>query len=92
MIEPARGAEVDLLDGGLDLELGGLQAPRQPSLLARGPLALDDQAEALGEGERRVAAPGQLGREGLGHGPEAQVVEALDRLRVVHSFRPFVVS
>ena len=59
-IEPAGGAEVDLLDRGLDLELGGLQAPGQAALLARRPLAFDQQGEAFGKGElpgRRRAWP-----------------------------------
>src|SRR5450756_969710 len=88
-------AEVGLLDGSLELELGGLQAARQAALLAGAPLALDEQAEALGEGERRVAAALRLLGEGLGHRPEAQVVEPLDGLGVVHllvSLRRFLVS
>ena len=53
-VEPAGTAEVDVLDRGRGAELRGLQAAFQPPVAAGGELAVDEQAEALLEGEPGV--------------------------------------
>ena len=76
-VQAARAAEVDLLDRRLDLELGGLGAPGQAAPLARCPLALDQKAEAFGEGELGISRALDLLGVGFGHRPQTQVVETI---------------
>ncbi len=90
-VEAAGRAQVDLLDRGLHPQLGGLQPARQAALLARRMLALDHEAEALGEAELGVTGARRLLGERFGHRPEPEVVEALDRECVVHLL-PFVLA
>ena len=46
-VQSARGTEVDIFERRRIPELGIPQALRQFSLLARGPLGVDEQAEAV---------------------------------------------
>ena len=54
-IESAPSAEVEVLKAGAFLERGQLQQAAQPAILAVDDLALDQQAEALFEGEAVAA-------------------------------------
>src|SRR5436190_9232398 len=55
-VEPTRGAEVEVLDGGVVAELGRLEPGGQTSVLAPGRLPVDEQAEAVLEAELQVLA------------------------------------
>src|SRR5581483_666398 len=55
-VKAASGAIVDVLDGGGLTELGTGQAARKATVVARGDLAIDEEAEPIG-----VRHPGRLG-------------------------------
>ena len=62
-IQPAAGAEVDVLEAGAaHLELGELQQACQAPVVAMQDFALDEQPEALFEGEPLHGALGQSAR------------------------------
>lgn len=83
-IEPALDAEVDVFDARRVAEAGDVQEPREPTVVAAELLALEEEGEAVLEGERReVGNPGLL-LKGLGHAGEAQRVEERERLLHEH--------
>ena len=77
-VETAGGAVIDVLDGGLMAQPGIAQPGPQPSLVALGDFAVEQQAEPFGVRQRgagRVRL--QLG-EGAGHAGEAELVQLIE--------------
>jgi hypothetical protein len=74
-IESAPSAEVQVLNAGAFLEGGDLQQPAQSAILAMDDLALDQQAEALFEGETVGGTLGELLGQRGGHAEELQAVQ-----------------
>jgi hypothetical protein len=64
-VEIAGDAVVDILDGGLMPQLGVSQPCGQTLVVAIAALAVEQQAEAFGDGKRRGVAGGQDLGEGL---------------------------
>ena len=77
-IEPAAGAVVDVLEAGALLELRELQQAREPTILAVDDLAIDQQREALFEGEARGRALGELLGQRGGHAVELEPVQCIE--------------
>jgi hypothetical protein len=75
-IEAAREAVIDLLDDGVAAQPGIAQPGGEALVVAMGDLAIDQQAEPIGMGERRAFAGGFEFGEGLGHACEARARRA----------------
>src|SRR4051812_698107 len=77
-IETAGGAIIDVFDGGLMAQPGKAQPGPQPSLVALGDFAVEQESEPFGVRQRGTGRVGfQLG-EGARHAGEAQLMELLD--------------
>ena len=75
-VQPAAGAEVEVLEAGAaHLELGELQQACQAPVVAMQDFALDQQPEALFEGEPLHGALGRLLGERFNHAVELQAVQ-----------------
>ena len=80
LVELAAGRVVDGLDARLrELELGLLQGAGEALVLAGAPLGLDEEAEALVEGEGGEVGLLLLRGPGRGHGVELEGLEFLQR-------------
>jgi|SRR5450756_293711 len=78
-IQPAGAAEVEVLDrGGADPELGRPKIALEASVVPVLGLAVDEQAQALLEGERLVVGPLLLVGEGARHLAKVQRVELVE--------------
>ena len=89
LVEFAPGRVVDRLETGLgELELGLLQGAGQALVLAGVPLGLDEQREALVEGEGGHVGLLLLGGPGRGHGAELEGVELFEGGGVEHHGPP----
>jgi len=78
-VEPAVGAEIDVLDDGRLAQPGLAQTAGEPLVLAAGRLAVDEQPEPILAAEfAGIGSVLQLD-EGIGHGGEAERAQALDR-------------
>ena len=77
-IEAARGAVIDILDDGVVAQPGIAQAGGEALVAAMGDLAIDQQAEPFGVGERRAFAGGFEFGEGLGHAGEPELGELIE--------------
>ena len=77
-IEAARGAVIDILDDGLMAQPGIAQPGEQALVAAIADLAIEQQAEPFGMGERRgFAGCFELG-EGLGHAGKPELVQLIE--------------
>ncbi len=74
-IQAPWGAEVEVLDGGREAELGLSQQPGETPILADRSLALDEEGEAVLEGEALDIGHGLLFIECIGHAGEAEFAE-----------------
>ena len=83
-VEASPAAEVDVLDDGVGAKLGLFQVALESPVVPLGELSVDEQAEALLEGERLVLGSLALVDEAGGHCVELEGIEALDRLVVKH--------
>ena len=79
-VEPPRVGEVDGLERRRVAELGGMESPLQLALLAGGPLGVDEETEALLEGERDGLVGLHLLAAGVGHGADLHGVELVEGL------------
>ena len=79
-VEAARVGEVDGLERRRVAELGGVESPLQLALLAGGPLGVDEETEALLEGERGGLVGLDLLAAGVGHGADLHGVELVEGL------------
>ena len=77
-VEAAAGLEVEVLDGGIEVELGVAFEPLISALLPVGLLAFEEKREAVLEGELGDVGHGGLFLEGLGHAREAELVEEVE--------------
>ncbi len=83
-IEAARGAQVEILDGGREPELGLAQQPGEAPILADRNLPLDEEGEAVLEGEALDIGHGLLFIECIGHAGEAEFAELGEGLLKKH--------
>jgi hypothetical protein len=65
--EAARGGKVDVFEAGRIPELGVVQPLREPPLLARGPLLVDQEPETVLEAQLGVLTRAALLVESLRH-------------------------
>ena len=77
LVEPARRLDVDILDDGVLTEACEPQSSDQPFVLALGRLTVDEQREALLEGQRGDVGLSLLFVEGLCHAVEPERDEAV---------------
>src|SRR5262245_45695105 len=88
-VQLAPGRVVDGFHAGLGaLELGFLQSPGEALVLPGPPLGLDEQPEALVEGECRDVRLALLVVPGRGYGAELESVQLLERGGVQHASGP----
>jgi hypothetical protein len=92
LVQPAWGPEVDILRGSREVELGRLEQPREAAVVAERGLALDEEGEAVLEGEPVQVGHAHLFVEGLGHAGEAELVQAFEGLLDQHSGSPWVAA
>ena len=79
LVELAAGRVVDGLEAGLrELELGLLEGAGEALVLAGEPLGVDEQAEALVEGEARQLGVLLLLGPGVRHGVELEGLQLLE--------------
>lgn len=83
------GAEVDILDAGVDLEFGLREQPPHTAVFLPGPLPVNQQGETLFEGQLCEIRLKELLLEGLGHAVELHVVELFDGLFIKYGRPPF---
>src|SRR3989304_516594 len=77
-VKTAASAEIEVFKGSALLELCELQQTREPPVLAVGDLALDQQAEAIFEGQALGAGLGHLLAQRGGHTVELQLVQCIE--------------
>src|SRR3989304_3573815 len=77
-VKTAASAEIQVFEGSAFLELGELQQASEPAVLAVGDLALDQQAEAVFEGQALGAGLGHLLAQRGGHTVELQLGQCIE--------------
>ena len=77
-VETAAGLQVEVFDGGVEVELDVALEPLISALLPVGLLAFEEQGETVVEGELADVGHGGLFLEGLGHAREAEFVEEVE--------------
>ena len=87
-VEAARGAVIDVLDDGLLAQPGIAQPGGEPLVAAMGDLAIEQQTEPVGMGERCGFAGGFEFGEGLGHAGEAELGELIEDRMGQHCHSP----
>ena len=90
LVEAARRLHVDILDDGVLPQLGEAQAVHQPLVLALGRLAIDQQREALLEGECCDVGLPLLFVERLRHAGQPERDEAVQGWMCQHRLSPFL--
>lgn len=83
-IETTLGAEVDILHARRDPEARDLEQPRQAAVVAREPLALEEESEALVEVETREVRDAALFFQGVCHAGEAERMKEVEGLLHQH--------
>ena len=79
LVEAARGSEVDILEAGIEAQLGDLQKPSESAVLALGGLAFEEQREPILEADGLHVGDSELLGEGLSHAGESECVEPVER-------------
>jgi len=77
-VKAARGAVIDILDGGLVAQSGVAQACAKPFVVAVGDLAIEQQAEPFGMGQGGAFAGCFDLAESLGHAVEAELMHEFE--------------
>ena len=77
-VEAACGAVVDILDDGLVTQPGVAQPRSQPTVVALGRLAVEQEAQPLGMGELGMARVRLEFDEGSGHPGEPQLLQLVE--------------
>ena len=75
---PRLAFEVEVLDRGVEVELGDPLEAHVAALFPLGLLALEEQGQPVVEGEFADVGHGELLLEGLGHAGQAQFVEQVE--------------
>ncbi len=78
-VEAASGFEVDVFDGGVEVEFGGALEADVSALFAGGFFAFEEEGEAVFEGEFADVGHGELFFEGLCHAGQSEFVEQVER-------------
>ena len=79
LVEASWRAEVDVLEGGIEPELGELEKPTESPVLAFRGLAFEEHGEPILEGEGLHVGDTELLGKSLGHALESEFVEAVER-------------
>jgi hypothetical protein len=87
-VQPTLCTEVDVLDARRHTEAGELQEAGEAPIGARGPLAFEQETEAVFEAQRRDVGDTALFLEGLGHARESERVEEREGLFNEHAASP----
>lgn len=90
LVQAARRAEVDVLDGSREAQLGELQVTGEAPVVTAGEFSFDEQGEAVVEAEGVSVGDGELLFERGGHADEAQFVESFQGLLDEHQDSPEV--
>ena len=77
-VQPAGSLEVEVFDGGVEVEFGVAFETLVAALLPVGLLAFEEQGEAVLEGQLADVGHGGLLLEGLGHAREPEFVEQVE--------------
>ena len=77
-VEATGGLEVEVFDGGVEVELGEALEAHVAALLPFGLLAFEEQGQAVLEGQLADVGHGGLLLEGLGHAREPEFVEQVE--------------
>ena len=77
-VQSAWRLEVEVFDGGVEVELGEALEAHVAALFPFGLLAFEEQGEAVLEGEFADVGHGELLLDGLGHAGQAQFVEQVE--------------
>ena len=77
-VQPAGGLEVEVFDGGVEVEFGVAFETLVAALLPVGLRAFEEQGEAVLEGQLADVGHGGLLLEGLGHAREPEFVEQVE--------------
>jgi hypothetical protein len=77
-VEPARGAVIDILDGGLLTQLGVAHSRREAFVVPQGCFAIEQKREPFGMAEACGLAGGFDVGEGLGHAVKPERVELIE--------------
>ncbi len=88
LIEPPVGFEVNILDTGVELQLGVFQIPAHPVVFLPDPLAFHNETEPFGKGEAVYIRLVDLIGKSLGHPGQLHRVELIDRLLIKHGTPP----
>ena len=67
LVDPARGFVVDILDAGIESELGVCKEPLHSAIFSPDPLTIDQQPEALFKAQLGDARLSELLGEGFSH-------------------------
>jgi hypothetical protein len=84
-IQAPWGSEVQILKGGWEAEFGLAEQPGKAAVLANRRLPLDEEGEAILEGEALDIGHGLLFIEGIGHASETEFTELGEGLFKKHS-------
>ena len=87
-IEATRCAAIDILDDGMVAQSGIAQPGGKALVAAMGHLAIDEEAEPIGMGERRAFAGSFEFGEGLGYAGEPELGELIEHRMGQHSISP----
>ena len=87
-IEPALRSEVDVLDAGGLAKARDLEEPREAPVAAREALALQQERQAILEGEAREIRDAPLLFQGLRHAGQSEGVQQVERLLHQHDRSP----
>ena len=79
LVEASWGTEVDVLERGIEAQLGDLQKPSESAGLALGALAFEEQCEAILKGDGLHVGDSELLGEGVSHAGESEFVEPVER-------------
>jgi hypothetical protein len=88
--EPTLRAKVDVLDARIHTEAGELEETGEPPIGARGPLAFEQETEAIFEAQGRDVGDAPLLLEGLGHAGESEGMQERDGGFNEHVVSPLV--
>ena len=91
-LQTAGRPEVDVFDRGREVELGYLQEPREAPVVTDRDLPLEQEGQAVLEGEALDVGHSELLLEGVGHAGEAQLVELVEGLLGQHGRPPLAAA
>ena len=91
-LQSSRASEVEVLNGGLKMELGHLEEPGEAPVVAEGDLPFQEEGQTVVEGEALDVGHAHLFFQGLGHAGEAELVELVEGLVRQHERAPLAAA